>query len=300
MANTTWSTTDKTASVTLSNLNLTATSSGGNQGVRAVDRQITGKFYWEVTMTTAATIHAAGCANGVAALGSVYATPLNAVIVYGTGSIWINNVNSGVSVGSFGAGGLVLCLAVDLGNRLFWAKNGAAGTWNGNAANNPATGIGGLNISTIAGGGLPLYPAAAFGGGVAVTANFGDTAFSGAVPAGFTSGFTSGASIPTNEVVTQVAVEQWQVPGSPAMQLTQAAVEQWQVPIPAVQLTQIALEHWAAPPAPAVQLTQVALEQWATVNAANLQVVVTQVALEHWATVAQALGGGGPMISVII
>ena len=50
MANTTWSTTDKTASVALTNGNLTATvASATLQGVRSVDRQTTGKWYWEYT-----------------------------------------------------------------------------------------------------------------------------------------------------------------------------------------------------------------------------------------------------------
>src|SRR6187455_1824221 len=51
MANTTWSTTDKTASLTLSGGNLTATASATLQGVRTADRQVTGKFYWEVLVT---------------------------------------------------------------------------------------------------------------------------------------------------------------------------------------------------------------------------------------------------------
>ena len=65
MANTTWNPSDKSASLTLSNGNLTLSASALG-GVRAIDRQITGKFYWEVTATT----WGASCVIGVAAQGA--------------------------------------------------------------------------------------------------------------------------------------------------------------------------------------------------------------------------------------
>lgn len=98
----------------------------------------------------------------------------------------------------------------------------------------------------------------------AVTANFGDTAFTGAVPSGFTSGFTAGASIPTNALATQIAAE-----------------------------------HWFSTN-PDMQLTQVAVEQWAAVSTVNPQLVMTQVALEQWASVASAPVGGAPQARVMI
>jgi anti-sigma factor RsiW len=82
-----------------------------------------------------------------------------------------------------------------------------------------------------------------------VTANFGDSAFVGAVPAGFTSGFTAGASIPTNTLTTQLAAEQW-----------------------------LSTD-------PRAQLTQVAVEQWASVQSTTGQVVVSQMLIEQWASV---------------
>jgi hypothetical protein len=96
-----------------------------------------------------------------------------------------------------------------------------------------------------------LYPLIAFisgGGSNVFTANFGDTAFSGVVPSGFTSGFPTGA--PT----LQAAV-------------TTAGLEQWGDGNPAARLTSVALEHWATPTGTGVaaQITQIALEQWAAV-----------------------------------
>lgn len=199
MANTTWSTTDKTASITLSGGNLTAAATAAS-GIRAVDRQVTGKFYWEITFNTAGGFFGAGIASVAAALNTLYATPNNALIVYATGgAIWVNNVNIGVAVGALNTAGSLLCCALDA-NGMFWARNGAAGNWNGNAGANPAIGGGGINVSAVGGSAIPLHPAACFTGTGSITANFGDSAFVGAVPAGFTSGFTAGAVIPTSLV----------------------------------------------------------------------------------------------------
>jgi len=123
---------------------------------------------------------------------------------------------------------------------------------------NPATATGGVSI--YLGGGIAAYPffipnlASEQG-----TANFGDTAFTGAVPSGFTSGFTAGAVIPTNELLTQGALEQWGS-GTPDLWATQLAVEMWgntQVVNPLMIATQLAVEMWApvasAPPPTSVQ-----------------------------------------------
>jgi hypothetical protein len=246
VANTAWSATDKTVGVTLSGSNLTATNAAGVQAVRAVDKQITGKFYWEVTLTSATNNYGVGCANPNAVLSTLFSAPANAIIVFtSTGAIWIDNAASGSTLGALTAGGIVLCLAVDLTNRLFWARSGAAGNWNGSASANPATAAGGLSFG-VGGIGIPFYPAACSSGVSAVTANFGDTAFTGAVPAGFTSGFTSGVTSPTNAIATQSA-----------------------------------LEHFFATNPPA-QVTQVTIEQWATTATVSGQAMVTQVALEQW------------------
>ncbi len=227
MANTLWNTSDKTAGVTISGGgSLTATASGSANGVRAVDKQITGQFYWETTLTTANSSYGVGAALGSAALSTLYNTPTGAVIVYASGAIWVNNLTTGTSLGSLAAGGVVVCHALDLTNKLYWARSGAAGNWNNNAAANPATGVGGISIAAIQGGPFPLYPAAVFGAATATTANFGDTGFTGTPPSGFTSGFTSGATPPLTQVVTQIGAEVWTT-GTPAMQMTQIGVEAW-------------------------------------------------------------------------
>src|SRR5215467_8875750 len=113
---TTWSTTDQTAGVTLSNGNLTATFSAtaGRYGVRSIDRVYSGKYYWEITYTTASNL---GCGVMLAA------TPLGgwgaagdpatnlATIVSSTGTINVNLNSTGIALGNI-ANGTVVCFAV--------------------------------------------------------------------------------------------------------------------------------------------------------------------------------------------
>jgi hypothetical protein len=247
MANTTWSTTDKSASVTISGGNLIATATAGAQGGRAADRLLTGKFYWEITLGTwSGGNSSVGCGN----LGMLFgvAQPLNALAMNKAGNIYINGLGSTFGLGATVAGN-VICIALDLTNQLAWMRLGAAGNWNGVAAHNPATSAGGIDISTISGGAIPLYPMYQFAGLTdSVTANFGNTAFAGAVPAGFTSGFTAGVTPILSEVITQLALEHYSG-FTPAMTLTYMSVEQWAEVVttnPYVLLTHTFIDQWAS------------------------------------------------------
>jgi hypothetical protein len=288
MANTTWSTTDKAASVTLSGSSLTATATASATALRAVDRQISGKFYWEYTVGTwAGTNSSVGFASFMPPTTAVSATPVGAcVVLKSSGGIYVNNVNTGIALGAVVTGN-VLCFAVDFTAQLGWVRLGAAGNWNGNVANNPATGAGGFSIASIIGSIFPLYPYAAFAGSTdSVTANFGDTTLAGAVPAGFTGGFTAGASFSTNVLGTQTFVEHWAT-FTPAAQLTQAFVEHWAVPNPQFQVTQFVLDEWVSGQS-AMQLTNISIEQWAQISSINTQMVLTQISVDEWASVAVA------------
>jgi hypothetical protein len=107
----------------------------------------------------------------------------------GTGTILYNGGSSGSSLGARTTG-QVIGVAVDLDHTFgLWFRVAPSGLWNGDAAANPATNIGGINKPT----GI-LVPFVVFGGsgGVAnnvLTTNFGATAFTGVVPAGFTAGW---------------------------------------------------------------------------------------------------------------
>jgi len=253
MANTSWNGSDKTANITLTGSSLIATAtSSSTGGVRAADKQQTGKFYWECTLTTIS-----GVSSGVGVGGSgasltanALSTTIDCLMATNSGTIYVNTVSSGVTLGAR-ASGDVICIALDLtttGSGLIWFRVGAAGNWNANAGNNPATGVGGIVCGF--GPAIAAYPMWISNANSTVcTANFGDTAFTGAVPSGFTSGFTSGATPALNAAITQEALEDWSSGGD-------------------------------------ARLTQIALEQWVNPATGNVQAILTQIALEEWCSVA--------------
>ena len=97
-------------------------------------------------------------------------------------------LNSGINLLQRSSGD-VICIAADLDNRKTWFRIGASGSWNGSGGGDPATNSGGLSMPSGT-----MVPFCGFGGvpggaGNVVTANFGATAFVGAVPVGFTAGW---------------------------------------------------------------------------------------------------------------
>jgi hypothetical protein len=172
--------------VTLSNGNLTATYNGGgtnNSGARSATVKSTGKYYYEVTPGTmrngdcVAILLSTGTYNDMDNLGT------NCTTVYGSGAIWSNNANTGKSITAWaGAPGPAIGVAVDLGARRGWFRRGS-GNWNGDAAANPATGVGGVTIAASGSFG----PAIGFTGnsGDSGVANFGQSAFANPAPSGF-------------------------------------------------------------------------------------------------------------------
>jgi hypothetical protein len=186
---TTFNPADRT-NVTLSNGNLTGTGTATTGAVRAIDAVTTGKYYWEVTYNAGSNGNTSvGIANATANTASVASSPANAAVVYRTaGAIWVNGSNVGTSIGAI-TNGAVVCIAADIDNARIWFRIGAAGNWNNNVANNPATNVGGVAFSSIHSAGAAVYPLATYGiSGEQTTANFGATGFTGTVPSGFTSG----------------------------------------------------------------------------------------------------------------
>ena len=252
---TTWNPSDL-VNITLSNGNLTAGSvTAGIGGVRSVDRLTSGKYYWEVTFNTAGiTSMACGICSPSANLATVTSTSLNAAYLYRYGgTVWVNNVQvSGLTWGTNTiAAGSVIGIALDLDNKLLWFRVGAAGNWNNNAAYAPG-GSGGVNIAPIFPG--PPFPIYALGNTSSgnntdnFTANFGATAFAGAVPSGYTSGFPSVGGPALLALASEVAAEQFYVGpfvNAPA-NLSQIALEQWVVGNPQAQVAQVAIEEWGS------------------------------------------------------
>lgn len=187
VAFTTWNPSDKSG-IALSGGDLTATSNVGlGAAVRAAASKSSGKYYFELTTTTLSSGYI-GLANASAVLSA--GNTANAVAINTGGAVYINNVVQGSpSLPGIG-GGAIVGVAVDLTNTLVWFRVGASGSWNATSgtANNPATGIGGINYSAVTGALFPWF-CSAFTNGQVVTANFGATAFNGTVPSGFTSGW---------------------------------------------------------------------------------------------------------------
>lgn len=114
--------------------------------------------------------------------------------LFETGSVWINGIQqtqsplqgslATISAGSQTAGaGTNVGMAVDLVLNLVWFRV-AGGMWNGLPTANPATGVGGYDISSIAGGPMYLWTELTAGYD-AVTLNAGATPFAFAIPTGF-------------------------------------------------------------------------------------------------------------------
>jgi len=236
MAFTVWDTVQKSSNLTLSGGNLIATGGIALSGVRAADTQTSGKFYFEITTgaTYATSQNSIGICNGSVSSSNIANTMgsslLNiAVVIKGSGNIFVNNVNSSLTIGSF-ATSTVIGVAVDLTAKLIWFRKGAAGSWNATSgsANDPATGTGGASIASIAPPYQNFYPAIGFGGsGDTATANFGATAFTGSVPSGYTSGWTTGVTVITDIVATQVGASAWVTNTHAPFNVTQIGASVW-------------------------------------------------------------------------
>ena len=180
----TWNPSDKHANVALSNGDLTATDTTGtvDAAVRSTQFKTTGKWYWEITLTDAS-VTASGINVATGDLGQVVGNPSSD----GAGR---NNGGHNYADSPFTrvlteyvtlSNGNVVNIAVDIdAGKLWYGKNG---TWS--YLGDPATGA---NPAVTFAGGLSITPAVSVK--VAeVVANFGASAFSGSVPAGFNEGW---------------------------------------------------------------------------------------------------------------
>lgn len=203
MAFTTWNPSDKGADVTLSGGNLILSDpilTGSQTGCRATDGYSSGKFYFEITAGSPnANSSGIGIARSAATFSGLVTNGANGAILRLDGSTRVAGA-VGTATGLTIANGTVIYLAVDTGGKLiWWGKSGS--DWNGTVGADPATGTGGISFSGLTG---PFYPVGIFNSGSPTrvwTANYGDTAFSGSVPSGFTSGWPVPGSANTNSML---------------------------------------------------------------------------------------------------
>ena len=193
----TYATFDGVASnATLSNGNLTVTHSNTSVGGgRSTAQKNSGKFYFEVTVNSIAGNNSCIAVATAAATYSNFVTSgSNAALAFKiSGSIWSNDIQQSHFLGDLAASDDI-GVAIDLDNHQAWFRKAPSGEWNPTQipVADPASNVGGVSISNY--NATTLAPAVGFGGtgtaaNEAFTANFGASAFSGAVPSGFTSGW---------------------------------------------------------------------------------------------------------------
>lgn len=194
--------------VTLSGGNLTAADNAtSNGGCYSNSTATTGKFYYEalVNANDQVLYSVIGVALRDVDTEHMYAAA-HGIGVAGGGEIILNGANN-TALGATTVGQTV-CLAIDLGAKLFWARiNG--GNWNASSTANPATGVGGIDISSVFNGTVasPMMSASSSGAGVgstSFTANFGATAYSFTAPAGFSN--WAGSVVPPSHAYFQARV----------------------------------------------------------------------------------------------
>ena len=187
MTNTTWSTTDKSANITLSGSNLMASVgaglSGGVRSLATLPIPTTGKVYFEITVTGINAFAQFGLANSTIPLGSGTGTIGTALVASG-GSIYVDNSSTGYQLGAI-PDGTVVGFAIDRTINGIWFRNAStSGPWNAALAGNPATGTGALTWNPT---NMFAFASTLSSQGTSFLANFGDSSFVGALPSGFTS-----------------------------------------------------------------------------------------------------------------
>lgn len=163
-----WNGADQSPLISLSNNNLTATSSSAvAQNVRSTTSRASGKVYFEIFINTITAHTTIGLSNVNNSLISMPIT-VNAMG-------YIPTDTSGI-----------LGFAFDLGQKLYWvttpAQRNLGHNWNNSSTADPIKGIGGVPFSVIGPYFLTFYDDL---GGAVVTVNFGTTVFNRAAPTGF-------------------------------------------------------------------------------------------------------------------
>lgn len=153
----------------------------------------TGKYYYEVAWSSIKNAVPANLSIGVCITTQTYANlgtnGTGGVIAKKDGVIYANGTNTGILAGGAFFQQCLSSVAVDLDNRKIWFRNTGTSNWNNNAANDPATNVGGIDIPAGT-----IVPCATFGatgnvGNNAFCFNFGQTPMKHTTPAGFTTGW---------------------------------------------------------------------------------------------------------------
>jgi hypothetical protein len=184
-----WNAADKNANVTLTNGDKTADANGATYGVRSTQTQNSGKYYAEfVYGVSSSSQPIIGFKDISAALNTFSA---NSFSVMSSGGLYwyLNGVQTGGSIHNPNINaGDVLSLAWDTNIDRAWARINAEG-WTGSGAQgagDPATGLNGLDVSSIAGTNFALW-FLSNGPGKPLTIRTEKAEFTQTTPAGYTS-----------------------------------------------------------------------------------------------------------------
>jgi hypothetical protein len=152
-----WNPAQTTTHLTLSNTNLTTTGNANFYNCAfALESVTTGKFYWEITLTTiTGSSPTVGIGNTASAYDFEYLGDKANTMGWssangGTPGGVVSNLTLIATWAAYtvASGAVTLCLALDLINNKLWGRIGAAGNWNNDviANQNPATNTGGAAI----------------------------------------------------------------------------------------------------------------------------------------------------------
>jgi hypothetical protein len=145
-----------TYNASLSNGNLTVTTSGSGGMAMSLFSASTGKFHWEAQLHLDSVNGAGFNTTGIVNSSNTHnwqGGDNNGLACQDQGNLQSGG-GSGVITGSGASNGGNdwYCVEVDFGAKLLWFKNATKNSvWNGSGTANPATGIGGYNFSNITG-----------------------------------------------------------------------------------------------------------------------------------------------------
>lgn len=174
---------DKTATATLTNNDLTVTSSGFQAGVRSVRSVASGKWYVEFTAGATVGSGSYGATRSSDSLVSLSGNTSGFTLILSTGDIYFYGVNLGKNIGVVNAGDVIGMALNTTTNRAWFRKNG--GNWNGDPTADPATGIGGVDTSAVFAAAPAFFYFGINTNGASATVNVGDTSFANAAPTGY-------------------------------------------------------------------------------------------------------------------
>ena len=176
----TWNPSDKGAGVTLSGGNLIATSAGYDS-VRSTISKSTGKWYWELLVTSATPDHLIGVGSSAAPLTAGPGEDTNAYAYFKTGQRYHNATLTAYGASYTTNDVIGVALDADAGTVVFYKNNVSQGS---------------ITLTSVS---TPYF--AMFGDGTGsstVTANFGATALTYSPPSGFNTGLYSGTASNSN------------------------------------------------------------------------------------------------------